>query len=142
MNENGEAKIACQFSWPDELPSFARALDLEKLSYNGLLAPEDLGELQRGALENDDNGQSEIFAIGATVISAGILGNFSSVYNYKAKTFNTQAFRDICRAWADSERYSDIFKAIVLNLVDTNPGERLTDSELWEFVSQFSGSIL
>jgi serine/threonine protein kinase len=58
VNEEGQAKIACQYSWPDELPSFARALDLEKFAYNGLLAPEDLSELQRGALENDANGQS------------------------------------------------------------------------------------
>lgn len=93
-------------------------------------------------MENDGNAQSEVFAIGATVISAGILGNFSSVYNYKTKTFNTQAFRELRRNWANSERYSDIFKAIVLNLVDTNPGERLTDSELWDFVSQFATSIL
>jgi hypothetical protein len=56
------------------------------------------------------------------------LGNFSTVYNYKTKTFNTQAFRDLKRAWVDNERYSEIFKAIVLNLVDTNPGERLTDA--------------
>jgi hypothetical protein len=142
VNENGKVKIASQYSWPDELPSFARALDLEKLAYNGLLAPEDLGELQRGALENDANGQSEIFAIGATVISAGILDGFSSVYNYKTKTFNTQAFRDLRRSWVENDRYSDIFKAILLNLVDTNPGERLTDSELWDFVSEFSASIL
>lgn len=106
VNEDGKVKVASQFSWPDEHPSFVRALDLEKIAYNGLLAPEDLGELQRGALENDANGQSEIFAIGATVISAGILGNFSSVYNYKTKTFNTQAFRDLRRAWAENERYS------------------------------------
>lgn len=99
VNEDGKVRVASQFSWPDELPSFARALDLEKIAYNGLLAPEDLGELQRGALENDDNSQSEIFAIGATIISAGILGNFSSVYNYKTKTFSMQAFKDLRRAW-------------------------------------------
>lgn len=30
----------------------------------------------------------------------------------------------------------------MLNLVDTNPGERLTDTELWDFVSEFTASIL
>lgn len=101
-----------------------------------------MSELQRGALENDANGQSEIFAIGATVLSTGILKDFSGVYNYKAKTFNTGAFRDLRVQWGQHERYSDIFKAIVLNLLDSNPGERLTDNELWEFVSQYSASIL
>jgi hypothetical protein len=75
------------------------------------------------------------------VLSAGILSNFSGVYNYKAKTFNTQTFRDLRSQWAKHERYSDIFKAIVLNLLDSNPGERLTDSELWDFVSEYSASI-
>ena len=104
---------------------------MENYNYNGLLAPEDVSELQRGSLENDNNTQSEIFAIGATIISAGILNNFSSVYHYKNKTFNTQAFREIKHTWANSERYSPIFKSIVLNLVDSNPGERLTETELW-----------
>ena len=142
VNEEGKVKIACQYSWPGELPSFDRALDLEKLSYNGLLAPEDFSELQRGSLDNDANTQSEMFAIGATIISAGILNNFSSVHNYNNKTFSTQGLRDIRRAWVESERYSEIFKSIVLNLVETNPAERLTSSELWEFVSQYESHIL
>lgn len=70
------------------------------------------------------------------------MNNFSGVYNYKAKTFNTEAFRELRVQWANHERYSDIFKAIVLNLLDSNPGERLTETELWEFVSQHSASIL
>lgn len=77
-------------------------------------------------MENDDNQQSEIFAIGAAIISAGILGDFSSVYNFKNKTFNTQAFKELKKTWGSSERYSEIFKSIILNLVETNPGERLT----------------
>lgn len=43
VNEEGKVRVASQYSWPDELPSFARALDLERTAYNGLLAPEDLG---------------------------------------------------------------------------------------------------
>ncbi len=142
ISDDGRVKVASQYSWPGELPSFERATDMERYNYNGLLAPEDFSELQRGSLENDHNTQSEIFAIGATVISAGILSGFEGVYNYKNKTFNTQAFREVRRKWANSERYSPIFKSIVLNLVDSNPGERLTEDELWQFISPYSSSIL
>lgn len=50
INQDGKLKVANQFSWPDELPSFCKALDLNNANYNGLLAPEDVAELQRGKL--------------------------------------------------------------------------------------------
>ena len=48
-----------------------------------LLAPEDLPELAKHAIDNKSNVQSEIFSIGATVISAGLLGDLKAAYNYK-----------------------------------------------------------
>jgi hypothetical protein len=72
------------------------------------------------------NEQSEIFAIGATVLSAGILGDFSSVYNYQDKTFNFAAFKEKRTIWAETPRYSEIFKSIILDLTAENPADRLT----------------
>lgn len=43
VNDDGKVKIANIYSWPNETPSFIRAIDQDKLSYNGLLAPEDMG---------------------------------------------------------------------------------------------------
>ena len=50
INQDGKLKVANQFSWPDEHPSFCKALDLNNANFNGLLAPEDVAELQRGKL--------------------------------------------------------------------------------------------
>jgi hypothetical protein len=53
VNDEGKLKVANVYSWPNELPSFSKALDFDKLSFNGLLAPEDLALLQSNHLEND-----------------------------------------------------------------------------------------
>jgi hypothetical protein len=39
-------------------------------------------------------------------------------------------------------KYSDIFKAIILNLVTINPSDRLTLEELWNFIQPFHEPIL
>lgn len=46
------------------------------------------------------------------------------------------------RIWGDSDKYSDIFKSIILNLTASNPGERLTKDELWSFIQPYQDSIL
>ncbi len=142
INDKGNVKVANIHSWPNEHPSFYKAIDSEADSGTCLLAPEDIAELQRGAFDNEINNQSEVFAIGATVLSIGILGNFSDVYNYRNKTFDLNAFNQKRLQWAEHPKYSGIFKAVILNLVDRNPGERLTVEELCEFVGKRSAAIL
>lgn len=142
VNDEGKIKVASIFSWPRELPSYTKLVDQGGLNFNGLLAPEDFPLLQNNNLDNDANVQSEIFAIGATVLSAGILDDLSSVYDYKNKTYNFALFQNKKQIWADSDRYSPIFKSIILNLVSTEAGERLTLDELWNFISPFEGDIL
>lgn len=44
-------------------------------------------------------------------------------------------------AFGDS-KYSDIFKAIILNLVSVSPSDRLTLEELWNFIQPFHEPIL
>jgi len=142
VNDDGKIKIANVFSWPNELPSFVKTLDQYNHAADSLLAPEDFALLQSNHLENNANEQSEVFAIGASIIYSGILDDFSSVYNYKQRTFNMQAFFDKKRIWGSSDRYSDIFKSIILNLVDANPVNRLTIDELWAFIHPYEASIL
>ena len=86
VNDDGRIKIANVLSWPRELPSYAKAVD-QGLTYQGFLAPEDFPLLQTNTLDNDGNEQSEVFAIGATVLSAGILDDLKSVFDYKNKTY-------------------------------------------------------
>ena len=77
--------------------------------------------LQANNLDNDNNEQSEIFAIGATILCTGILGDFSNVYNLKERAYDIEALKNKRREWGDKNRYSDIFRAIVLNLVSVSP---------------------
>lgn len=142
VNDEGRIKVASIFSWPRELPSYIKLVDQGGLNFNGLLAPEDFPLLQNNNLDNDANEQSEIFAIGATVLSAGILDDLSSIYDYKNKTYNFALFQNKKQIWADSDRYSPIFKSIILNLVSTEAGERLTIDELWNFIYPFEADIL
>ncbi len=76
-----------------------------------------------------------MFAIGATVLSAGILEDVSTTfYNYKERSFNVIAFRDKRRKWAECGRYSEIFRSIIWNLIELNPVDRLNIDELWSFI--------
>jgi hypothetical protein len=54
------------------------------------LAPEDLIEAKKASIDNKSNTKSEIFSIGATVLSAGILNSLQSVYDYKNLTFSEE----------------------------------------------------
>jgi serine/threonine protein kinase len=126
VNDDGKIKIANVLSWPRELPSFAKVVDQGGLNYDGYLAPEDFPLLQNNTLDNDANEQSEMYAIGATILSAGILDNLSNAYDYKNKTYEFATLTNKRRIWGDSDKYSDIFKSIVLNLTSINPAERLT----------------
>lgn len=53
-----------------------------------MLAPEDLEEAKKDAIDNKGNYKSEIFSIGATVLSAGLLKNLQEMYDYKTLLFS------------------------------------------------------
>lgn len=94
VNDIGQIKVANIYSWPNEKPSYWKVVELNRVECNSLLAPEDLALLQSNHLDNDGNENSEIFAIGATIICTGILGNFDSVYNLKEQAINMGPLRD------------------------------------------------
>lgn len=71
-------------------------------------------------------------------MAAGTLSEFQPVYNYRNKVFDVNAFRQRRKEWGEEAKYSGIFKSIILNLTDGNPGERLSVEELVEFVSLHS----
>ena len=67
-----------------------------------------------------------MFSIGLTVIAAGILQIPSNIYNLNKFVFDHSLASNFINKWKLSQNYSDIFKAIVCNLVEFNPNERLT----------------
>lgn len=102
-------------------------LEFDKNEFNSLLAPEDMALLQSNHLDNDGNDQSEMFAIGATILSTATLDTMHpSVYNVKERAINLNALREKKLNFGEGQKYSDIFKALVLNLVAVSPSDRLT----------------
>lgn len=83
IDNERRAKVVNLFSSTRETSAFEKAKDFENSALNVLLAPEDLPELAKHAIDNKTNVQSEIFSIGATVISAGLLSDLKAAYNYK-----------------------------------------------------------
>lgn len=82
VNDEGHIRVANIYSWPHERFSYWKVLENDKHE-NTLLAPEDMNNWQTNHLDNDNNHQSELFAIGATIISAALLSDFKSVYDFK-----------------------------------------------------------
>ena len=142
MNEAGQIKVANIYSWPNEKASYQRVIEFNSYNSNSLLAPEDMALLQTNHLDNDGNEYSEIFAIGATILSAATLSNFSSVYHFKDHSIDIAMLRDKKTTFGEGEHYSDIFKALILNLTSVNPSERLGSDELWQFIAPFEDPIM
>lgn len=60
------------------------------------------------------------------MISAGILDDLSQAYNYKNYAFDDERWSRLKEQWVDHPKYSEIFKSIVLNLVNEDPNKRIT----------------
>lgn len=141
VNDEGHIRVANVYSWPHERCSYWKVLENDRYE-NTLLAPEDMNNWQTSHLDNDNNHQSEIYAIGATVMSAAILSDFRSVYNFKERAISTVHLREKKMHFGDDFKYSPIFKAVILNLVSVSPSDRLTLDELWNFIQPFHEPIL
>ena len=83
-----------------------------------------------------------MFAIGATVMSAGLLDSMSDIYDCTSRTFRGDIHRDKINEWLDHPNYTEVLKSIVLNLMNPNPEKRITIEELWKFVGKYESSIL
>lgn len=142
VNEAGQIKVANIYSWPNEKASYQKVIEFNSLQSNSLLAPEDMALLQTNHLDNDGNEHSEIFAIGATIMSAATLSNFASVYQFKDNSVDIAMLRDKKTTFGEGEHYSDIFKALILNLTTVSPSERLGADELWQFIAPFEDAIM
>lgn len=129
--------MASVLSWPGESGDFI------KYSENGefrLLAPEEyLEKIDKPSGEEQE--QSEMFSVGATVLSAGILDDLSGVYGSHGTKFNSEAFEQRIGAWRSSPRYSELFKSIVLNLLEENARKRLTSWEMWIWIEKYAKII-
>jgi hypothetical protein len=64
-----------------------------------LLAPEDIEEAKMEVIDNKGNYKSEVFSIGATVLSAALLDNLQDLYDYKNLAFSEEIFKKKINQW-------------------------------------------
>ena len=60
--------------------------------------------LAKGAKDNSENTKSEIFSIGATILSAGLLKNFNGIY--KKNIFDNNGLTELKEEWLAHPRYT------------------------------------
>lgn len=138
IDNERRVKVVNRLSSTLEVSAFSKAKNLET---GLLLAPEDLAELAGNAIDNKGNQQSEVFSIGATVLSAGLLHDLQSSYDYKKFQFVSSEWEARRDEWAEHPKYSEIFKSIVLNLVNEDPARRISIEDLFRFVAKYESSI-
>jgi serine/threonine protein kinase len=82
INSEHRVKVVNLLTSSRQTSAFTKAKNYESIAL--LLAPEDFPELVRGAIDNKNNQQSEVFAIGATLLCAGLLDDdLSTCYNFE-----------------------------------------------------------
>ena len=142
ISSDERVKVGSLTSFPYERTNYAKFID-KKTPFNSLLlAPEDLVSASSKLVDNKNNLKSEVFSIGATVLSAGILDNLSSLYDYPNNSFNSHNLSAKTVQWLEHPYYSEIFKSVVLNLVNPDAEKRISIEELWDFLSKYQTSIL
>jgi hypothetical protein len=65
-----------------------------------------------------------------------------SMYDYPNRKFNYEEHNKKTVQWLDHPHYTEIFKSIVLSMVNPIPEKRITTEELWTFLHQHEHSIL
>ena len=95
-----------------------------------------------GNMDDSSSFSAEVFSIGLTVLSAAMLDDFLRLYNTKQYSFNSQEATSLLNEWRSNTVYSEIFTALVSNLCEFQPEKRLTDTELWNWISKYEQEIM
>jgi hypothetical protein len=75
-------------------------------------------------------------------LSAGILDDLADSYDYSNKAFRSEAHSKKTTEWLDHPNYTEIFKSIILSMLNPTPEKRICLNELWTFLSKYKNSIL
>lgn len=75
-------------------------------------------------------------------MSAGLLDDLSSIYDYPNLAFKGEEHTAKTTEWLDHPNYTEIFKSIILSLLNPNPEKRISIEDLWTFLLKYKSSIL
>ena len=104
LSEKGKIKLANEYSWPGEVNGQSKLLEGQP----AYLAPEDVQHLRNGTkrLELGASEPTELFSIGLTMLSAGILQNNIDLYDIDRMKFDKTEFLKRINFWLTRQRYS------------------------------------
>lgn len=139
LNAEQAVKVASLYSWPGQTTSYRRAILDEEPAY---LAPEDVERLKLGAMDNKGNSESEIFAIGMTLLSTALLQLNQDLYHIREREFDVDLFQQRLILFQQDTAYSQIFKAIVCNLLEIDPAKRLSLHELRQLLLKHKEAVI
>lgn len=75
-------------------------------------------------------------------MSAGLLDDMLSMYDYPSRKFNYEEHNRKTIQWLEHPHYTEIFKSIILSMVNPIPEKRISTNELWTFLNQHEQNII
>ncbi len=93
--------------------------------------------IEASNIDNTENALSEIFSIGLTILSAANLTDYKSLYSTTARKFDLGNFHRIVDEWRVNDYYSDIFKATLCSLIETDQHHRITDDLIFTWIEKY-----
>ena len=106
------------------------------------MSPEDYEALQLGKMNNESNkNSSENFSIGFTLLSSALLIDNSSLYDIQNQRFDGYEAQRRINAFKVDKSYSELLRAVVTGLSGLNASERLSWSEVWNWIKKYENNI-
>ncbi len=138
LNEDGNIKVSNSLSWPLEVTNLQKAFD-KTVTY---LAPEDLTRIAKGETFDGPSSTAEAFSIGLSILSAGNLAKYDSLYDLTANELSFNGLNEALSLFAHNNTYSEVLRGVVLLLLSLNPEKRLNCNELDELLNKHAEHII
>ena len=132
LSDKGKARVANPLSWPGMETNEAKIKNGEIV----FLAPEELKKLKDGEIIVPDSDSNEMFAIGMTMLSAGILKDSEDLYDYKQYTFDYEEADTRINFWLTRNQYTENLRMLVAYMCSYRQYKRWTIDELWKWLGK------
>jgi serine/threonine protein kinase len=140
INDNGQAKVACQHSWPHELENYQKTVFEKNVTY---LAPEEVKDLHFGLTESKaDLALAESFSVGLTLLDSAALTDSTDLYTVSSFRIDYQKLEERRVALRAVGTLDEALRQIVLGLTEVDPKERLACRQVYEWMEQYREKIV
>jgi serine/threonine protein kinase len=140
INDNGQAKVACQYSWPHELDNYQKTVFEKEITF---LAPEEVRDLHFGLTgSKTDLALAESFSIGLTLLDSALLTDSTDLYSLSAFRIDYQKLEQRRGALGVATNLDEVLRQAVLGLTEVDPKARLNCSVVFEWMDKYRESIV